>query len=73
MSDYDTYASILTDALEELREAGISREDVLPTLLDFTGSIALALAGEDGLKACIMRFGQQIEDHRKGSFPVRTN
>ena len=73
MSDYETYVSILTDALEELREAGISRDDILPTLLDFTGSIALALAGEDGLRACIIRFGQQIEEHRKGTFPVLTN
>jgi hypothetical protein len=63
----------LTDALEELREAGISRDDVLPTLLDFTGSIAVSLAGEEGLKACIIRFGQQIEDLRKGTFPVRRN
>ena len=73
MSDYDTYASILTDALEELREAGITKGEVIPTLLDFTGAIALALAGEEGLRACIVRLDQQIEDHRRGTFPVRTN
>ena len=73
MDDYELYVSILTDALEALKEAGISRADVLPTLLDFTGSIALAIAGEEGLRACIVRLGQQIEDHRRGTFPVRTN
>jgi len=46
---------------------------VLPSLVDFTAAIAVALGGEDAIKACIMRLGDRITDFHAGTFPVTKN
>jgi hypothetical protein len=50
---------------------GMTRNDVLPSLLDFAAAIAIALGGEDAVKACIIRLGDRIADYHKGIFPVQ--
>jgi len=58
--DYSISFDILTDAIREMGEQGVTKSDVLPTLLDFTATIAVALGGEEALKACIIRLIDRI-------------
>jgi hypothetical protein len=68
--DYNIAFDILTKAIQKMGEQGITRSDVLPSLVDFTATIAVALGGEDAIKACILRLGDRIKDLHAGTFPV---
>ena len=37
----------------------------------FHATIAIALGGEDAVKACIIRLGDRIKNYHAGPFPVR--
>ena len=62
---------ILTEALQQAGSEGITRQDVLPALIDFTVSIALIMAGEEGARAALTRIEGRIEDWKAGRFPAR--
>jgi hypothetical protein len=73
MDDDDNNISfdILTDAIKKMGEHGVTKTDVLPTLVDFTATIAVALGGEEAIKACIIRMIDRIKDLNAGTFPVK--
>ena len=71
MNEYDACALILTDALEKMAKEGlITKSEILPTLVDFTATIAISLGGPEAVKACAIRFGDCLESYRNGTFPV---
>jgi hypothetical protein len=73
MDDYNIEFDILTKAIAEMGARGITRQEVLPILVDFTAAAALALAGEgviEAIEACITRLRERIKDFRTGTFPV---
>lgn len=61
---------ILTAAVQEMGAIGMTREDVVPALVDFTATVAIALGGVDAVQACIIRLGDRIKDFHEGTFPV---
>jgi hypothetical protein len=61
---------ILTEAIQKMGARGITKNEVLPSLVDFTASVVIALGGEDAVKACIIRMGDRIRDFNEGTFPV---
>jgi hypothetical protein len=70
MDEYTIEFDILTKAIAEMGANGITRQEVLPALVDFTAAIAIALAGEEAIEACITRLRQRIKDFRAGIFPI---
>jgi hypothetical protein len=71
--DYNIAFDILTQAVQKMGAQGITRSDVLPSLVDFTATIAVALGGEEAIKACIVRLSDRIKDLNSGTFPVTRN
>ena len=61
---------ILTVAIREMGEAGMTRTHILPSLIDFTAAVAIAMGGEEVLRACVVRISDRIDDFREGTFPV---
>jgi hypothetical protein len=70
MEEYNFAFDILTEALQKMGTAGITKDEVLPHLVDFTATVAVAMAGAEGIEACIIRLGDRIKDYRDGIFPV---
>ena len=68
--EFNVSFDILTNAVEEMGEEGVTKADLLPTLIDFTASVAAALGGEEAMKACIIRLIDRIKDFSDGTFPV---
>jgi hypothetical protein len=73
LDDYNIAFDILTEAVQKMGMCGITKQEVVPTLVDFTATVAAALAGPDGIKACVLRLGDRLNDLREGTFPVRKN
>jgi len=67
---YNLSVDILTNAIKQMGDKGVTKDDILPTLIDFTATIAVALGGEEAMKACILRFIDRIKDLNDGTFPV---
>jgi hypothetical protein len=44
-NDHNISFDILTDAVREMGEQGVTKNDVLPTLLDFAATNSVALSG----------------------------
>jgi hypothetical protein len=44
---------ILTEALQKAGTEGVTKQDVLPAVSDFLTSLALIMAGEEGVRAVI--------------------
>ena len=61
---------ILTRALQSAGKEGITKQDVLPAVVDFLASLALIMAGEAGARAVITRLEGRIEDWKAGTFPA---
>ena len=70
MDDYNIEFDILTKALAEMGANGITRQEIIPALVDFTAATAIAMAGEQGIEACITRLRERIQDFRAGTFPI---
>jgi len=68
---YDRVIEILTQTTQAVAQEQITLQDFLPALVDFTASVALAVAGEDGLRAFVARMQGRIADWRAGTFPAR--
>jgi hypothetical protein len=68
--EYNNGFDILTEAVQRMGEEGITKEDVLPSLIDFTAAVAIAIGGEEAIRACITRLGDRIKDFHAGTFPV---
>ena len=60
---------ILTEALRKAGAEGITKQDVIPAVADFSTPIALIIAGEAGV--CVMtRMESRIEDWTAERFPA---
>jgi hypothetical protein len=68
--EYDQVMEIMVEAMEKFGVAQISREALLPPLSDFVTAIAIKMAGEDGVRALMVRMEQRIEDWKSGKFPT---
>ena len=71
MEPYDAVIDMFTTATQALGEMGVSKQELLPALLDFTAAVALILAGEEGLEASTQRMADRLDDWRNGTFPDR--
>jgi hypothetical protein len=71
--DYNIGFDILTEAVRRMGAEGITQGDVLPSLIDFTATVAIALGGEEAVRACIIRLGDRIKDYHAGIFRVPKN
>lgn len=69
MESYDAVIHMLTIATEAVGQLGVSKEELLPALLDFAAAVALIVAGEEGLEASTQRMARRLEDWRNGVFP----
>jgi hypothetical protein len=69
--DYSISFDILMDAIKRMGEHGITKTDVVPTLVDFTATVAVTLGGEEAIKACIIRMIDRIKDLNAGRWPVK--
>jgi hypothetical protein len=49
---------------------GITKQDVPPAVADFLASLALIMAGEEGVRAVITRLDGRIEDWKAAIFPA---
>jgi hypothetical protein len=63
---------ILTEALQAMGAEGISKQEAIPALVDFTVSVALIVGREAADEAGIIRIRDQIADWRAGNFPARS-
>jgi hypothetical protein len=71
VDDYNNIGfDILTEAVQRMGAEGITKNDILPSLIDFTASVAIALGGEEAIQACIIRLGDRLKDFHAGTFPV---
>jgi len=61
---------LLTEALQRAGREGVTKQDVLPAVADFLASLALIMAGEDGMRAVITRLEGRIDDWKAGRFPA---
>lgn len=64
---------ILTDALRLMGEAGITRQEALPVMIDFVTAVSLIMAGEAAADAAIIRIRNRVADWKAGNFPSRSN
>lgn len=76
--DDDDYAhgrafDILTEALQSMGTEGITKQDAIPALVDFTTAVALILGGEAAAEAMIIRIRNRVADWKAGTFPSRGN
>jgi len=69
--DYNIAFDVLTEAVQKLGAAGVTKTDLLPWLVDFTAAAAIALGGEDAIRVSIIRMQDWIMDYREGTFPVK--
>lgn len=64
MERYEAVIDMLKAATEALGELGVSKQELLPPLLDFAAVAALVVAGEGGLQASIHRMENHLEAWR---------
>jgi hypothetical protein len=62
----------MTNAVESLGKEGLSKEDILPALVDFVTAFGLIAGKEPGARAIITRIDGRIEDWKAGRFPGPT-
>jgi hypothetical protein len=70
MDEYDRVFDILTEAMKTMAAEQISKEGMLPAVIDFTIAIALMVGGEAGGRAAIARMEGRIGDWLAGRFPA---
>ena len=70
---YERVMDTLMNATKRVERDGIGINDFLPALLDFTASVALAMDGEQCLRAAVRRMNRRIEDYCNGTFPVNAS
>ena len=63
---------ILTGALRGMGTEGITKQDSLPALIDFTVAVALILGSEAAAEAVIVRIRDRIADWQAGNFLSRS-
>jgi hypothetical protein len=61
---------ILTEALQRAGRENVTKQDAPPAVADFLASLALIMAGEDGMRAVITRLEGRIDDCKAGRFPA---
>jgi len=72
-SAYERVMDTLTDATKRVERNGIGIDALLPALLDFAAGVALAMDGEQCLRAAVCRMNRRVEDYRNGRFPVNSS
>jgi hypothetical protein len=70
---YERVMDTLMDATMRVEQSGIGIDDFLPALLDFAAGVALAMDGEQSLRAAVIRMNRRVEDYRNGTFPVNSS
>jgi hypothetical protein len=70
MDTHNLVIQIMTDGLLTVGENNISREEMLPALVDFTAAVALILGGELGLLAVVSRMEARLGHWKAGEFPA---
>jgi hypothetical protein len=64
---------ILTDALKLIGGNGMTKQDVLPALIDFVTAVSLIVGAEPAARAMITRIDNRIADWKAGTFPTPTS
>ena len=67
--NYDHVLDVLIEAVRELGEVGMTRQDVLPALVDFVAAVGLILGEEEGARAVLARIERRISEWQSGQFP----
>jgi hypothetical protein len=68
-SKYDNVLKFLTEALIKAKHLKLSKEDVLPPLVDVACAVALGLGGEEGLRVAMLQMEDRLRDWHAGTFP----
>jgi hypothetical protein len=70
MNGYDRVLEIMSEALETVAAEGISKQDMLPAVIDFVTALALIVGKEPAARAVITRMEGRIRDWKAGTFPA---
>ena len=73
MDDNGQRFDTLIDALRLMGEAGITRQDASPVLIDFMTAVALIVGGEEAGNAAIVRIRNRVADWQSENFSSRSN
>jgi len=69
MDEYDRVFDVMTNTVKSLGTEGLSKQDILPALVDFVTAFGLIVGKEPGARAIIARIEGRIEDWHAGRFP----
>jgi hypothetical protein len=61
---YNRAFSVLRAAQVVIEDEGMSSEDILPVLADFTAALALSIGGEETVQLTVERMLRLVEDWR---------
>ena len=67
--DYNVVFGIMIEALQSIARKGISRERMIPVVVDFVTAITLFSNGEDGVRDVMDHMHRRINQWRAGTFP----
>ena len=70
MDEYDCVFEVMTNTVESLGKEGLSKQDILPALVDFVTAFGLIIGKEPDARAIIARIEGRIEDWKAGRFPA---
>jgi hypothetical protein len=70
MDTHNRVIDIMTEGLRTVGKNNITKEEMLPALVDFTAAVALILGGEIGLLAVIGRMEARLGHWKAGEFPA---
>jgi hypothetical protein len=64
---YNRAFSVLRAAQVVIEDEGMSSEDILPVLADFTAAFALSIGGEETVQLTVERMLRLVEDWKSGN------
>lgn len=71
LSDHDRALRIVSETLQTARRNGLTRDQLLTAMVDFTAAETLKVSGEEGVKALIAQLQKRLEEWRAGKSPAR--
>jgi hypothetical protein len=69
MDGYEKAFDMMTATVKSMGDQGISRDDLIPALVDLVAALGLIMDGEAGANAIIAHIQKRIEDWKAGRFP----